>query len=253
MPALRNARHEAFAKALARGKSASAAYRAAGYQSAPHKARGHGHRLRTREDVAARIQELVDRPQSRIATQQVVEAIRTGRPTIYRRELAILARRLALLGATDAEMAEVLNINVRTLGNWMDKHPEFSKAIKSGMRQADGEVAERLFSRATGHSHEAVKIFMPAGADAPVYARYVKHYPPDTNAALAWLSRRQPGLWREKQQIDITGTVAHQIAQMTPEQRAQDALDLVQRARQRLAEYRQTIEHEPSPEPETED
>jgi len=30
-------------------------------------------------------------------------------------------------------------------------------------------------------------------------------------------------------------------------------LDLVQRARQRLAEYRQTIEHEPSPEPETED
>ena len=36
---------------------------------------------------------------------------------------------------------------------------------------------------------------------------------------------------------------------MTPEQRASDALDLVQRARRRLAEYRQTIEHQGEPEP----
>src|SRR5882762_11231032 len=95
MPVLQNARHEIFAKALAGGKSASAAYRAAGYQCAPHKARGHGHRLRTREDIAARIQELVDKPQNRVATQQIVEAIRTGRPTIYRPELATLARKLS--------------------------------------------------------------------------------------------------------------------------------------------------------------
>ncbi len=40
------------------------------------------------------------------------------------------------------------------------------------------------------------------------------------------------------------------LAQMTPDERAQDALDLVARARQRLAEYRQTIEHEPAPEDE---
>ena len=89
---------------------------------------------------------------------------------------------------------------------------------------------------------------MPAGATEPVYAPYVEHYPPDTNAALGWLSRRQPGLWKERQAVDVTGSVAHQIAQMTPEQRAQDALDLVARARARLAEWRATIEHEPAPE-----
>src|SRR5216683_8303382 len=54
----------------------------------------------------------------------------------------------------------------------------------------------------------------------------------------------------DAQRRDPASTVAHQIAQMTPEQRAQDALDLVARARQRLAEYRQTIEHEPAPEDE---
>ncbi len=107
------------------------------------------------------------------------------------------------------------------------------------------ETANRVRGRIEAVLDAATVRGFPAGAEAPVHARYVKHYPPDTNAALAWLSRRQPGLWREKQQIDITGTVAHQIAQMTPEQRAQDALDLVQRARQRLAEYRQTIAQEP--------
>ncbi len=249
MPPLLNERHELFAKALAGGKSASAAYRSAGYKCAPHKARGHGHRLRTREDIAARIQELVDKPQSSIATQQVVEAIRTGRPTIYRPELAALARKLALLGATESEMADLLNIHESTLSNWMGKHSEFSRAVKSGKLQADAEVAERLFSRATGHSHEAVKIFMPAGAEAPVYAPFTAHYPPDTKAALAWLSRRQPGLWRERQKVNVTGSVAHRIAQMTPDERARDALALAERARRRIAEYRQTIEHQGEPEP----
>ena len=118
MPVLSNARHELFARALASGESASTAYRAAGYLCAPHKARGHGHRLRTREDIAARVQELIDKPQNRIATQQIVEAIRTGRPTIYRPELATLARKLALLGATDQEMADALGIDQGTLDRW---------------------------------------------------------------------------------------------------------------------------------------
>ena len=96
----------------------------------------------------------------------------------------------------------------------------------------------------------AVKVFQGTPEGGPVIVPYQEHLPPDVGAAKLWLSRRRPDLWREKQQIDITGSVAQQIAQMTPEQRAQDALDLVARARQRLAEYRQTIEHEPAPEDE---
>ena len=40
---------------------------------------------------------------------------------------------------------------------------------------------------------------------------------------------------------------------MTPAELAADAIALVERVRRRLAGYRQAIEHEPSPEPETED
>src|ERR1700680_1017096 len=108
-------------------------------------------------------------------------------------------------------------------------------ALARGRVQADGEMAESLYRRGLGYEHLATKIFMPPGAEEPVYAPYVEHYPPDTHAALAWLARRQPGLWRERQQVGLTGSIEHRLAQMTPEERMRDALELVKR---RLAEAR---------------
>jgi hypothetical protein len=70
---------------------------------------------------------------------------------------------------------------------------------------ADAEVADKLYHRACGYSHEAVKIFMPAGAESPVYAPYVEHYPPDTMAATRWLGNRQRKLWSERTEIAHTG------------------------------------------------
>ncbi len=102
---------------------------------------------------------------------------------------------------------------------------------------------------ARGYRHEATKIFMPAGSEAPVYASYVKHYPPDTNAALAWLSRRQPDKWKDRQEVNVTGTIAHRLSQMTPEERGAFARDLAEQARRRLIDAGVIIEHEPEPAP----
>ncbi len=98
-----------------------------------------------------------------------------------------------------------------------------------------------------------MKIFLPSRGSEPIYAPYTQHYPPDTKAALRWLMNRQPALWRDRQEVNVTGSLEHRLNQMTPEERAADAVELMARVRRRLAEYRQTIEHEPSPEPETED
>jgi predicted house-cleaning NTP pyrophosphatase (Maf/HAM1 superfamily) len=54
MPVLPNPKHEAFAQARVKGKSADEAYAAAGYK--PH--RGNAHRLSTNESVVARVTEL---------------------------------------------------------------------------------------------------------------------------------------------------------------------------------------------------
>jgi hypothetical protein len=62
--------------------------------------------------------------------------------------------------------------------------------------------------------------------------------------ALRWLQNRQPGKWRDRREVDLAGTIAHQIARMTPEERARDAIELVERVRARLAAPR-SIQHEP--------
>ncbi len=98
-------------------------------------------------------------------------------------------------------------------------------------------------------SSRRLKIFQGTPEGGPVIVPHQEHLPPDVGAAKLWLSRRQPDLWRERQQVDVTATVAHRIAQMSPEQRAADAIELVERARRRIAEYRQTIEHQGEPEP----
>jgi hypothetical protein len=62
--------------------------------------------------------------------------------------------------------------------------------MAKGKIAADAEIADKLYHRARGYSHEAVKIFMPAGANAPVYAPCVEHYPPDTQASIGGVPRQ---------------------------------------------------------------
>jgi len=135
------------------------------------------------------------------------------------------------------------------LGSFAPIFFQFRESITRGKIQADAHVAEALFRRACGYNHPAVKIFLPSGAGEPIYAPYTKHYPPDTKAALRWLMNRQPAVWRDRQEANVTGTVAHRISQMSADQRAAHALELAERVRPRVEEYRATIEHEPIAEP----
>jgi hypothetical protein len=127
-----------------------------------------------------------------------------GRPSSYDSRLDDKAYKLALLGCTDVEMADILGISEQTLNVWKHEHPEFSESIKRGKYDADANVADRLYQRAMGYSHPAVKIFMPSGAEEPVYADYTEHYPPDTQAASLWLRNRQPEKWRDKTEREST-------------------------------------------------
>lgn len=124
---------------------------------------------------------------------------KTGRPTAYKPEFAEIARRACLIGFTDQELAELLGVTVRTLGNWKHQHEEFLQALKAGKDVADDRVERSLYERATGYRVEAVKIFMPAGAEEPVYAPYIENHAPDTTAAIFWLKNRRPEQWRDKQ------------------------------------------------------
>jgi hypothetical protein len=123
-----------------------------------------------------------------------------GRPTDYLEEYNEQAKKLCLLGATDKELADFFDVAESTINLWKKTHPEFSESIKEGKLQADANVSERLYSRAMGYSHPEDKIFNNAGSEMVV--KTVKHYPPDTAAAIFWLKNRRPDKWRDKQEID---------------------------------------------------
>ena len=106
------------------------------------------------------------------------------------------AEKLAKLGATDEDIADALEICVATLYNWRNEYPAFLDALKGGKIMADAEVASKLFHRATGYEHPDVDIKVIEGQI--VTTDLVKHYPPDTTAAIFWLKNRRPDLWREK-------------------------------------------------------
>lgn len=131
---------------------------------------------------------------------------RTGRPSSFREEYVEQVRKLCLLGAKDEEIANFFNVAVSTLSLWKTTHPEFSAALKEGKAAADSVVADSLFHRAKGYSHQAVKIMQYEGE--PIEVPYVEHYPPDTTACIFWLKNRRPELWRDKTETksDVTVT-----------------------------------------------
>lgn len=133
------------------------------------------------------------------------ETNKGGRPSDYREEFAVQAEKLCLLGATDMEIADFFEVTDRTIYRWKHAHPEFCQALKAGKEKADERVERSLYQRAIGYTHEAVKIFMPANADAPVYAPYREQFPPDTTAGIFWLKNRRPDSWRDKQEHAHSG------------------------------------------------
>ncbi|WP_294768611.1 helix-turn-helix domain-containing protein [uncultured Rhodoferax sp.] len=122
----------------------------------------------------------------------------TGRPTKYKDEYSAQALKLCKLGATDKELASFFEVHVDTIDEWKRVYPAFSVSLKEGKLAADAEVASKLFHRATGYSHKAVKIVADAKTKDEHVVEYDEHYPPDTTAAIFWLKNRRPDLWRDK-------------------------------------------------------
>ena len=120
-----------------------------------------------------------------------------SRSTLYKKEYARIAKSLALLGATDSEIADALGVCERTINNWKKSHKEFFAALKEGKIIADANVADSLYNRALGYSHPELKVFNNMGEIVTFECE--KHYPPDPTSAIFWLKNRQPALWRDKQ------------------------------------------------------
>lgn len=136
-----------------------------------------------------------------------------GRPTKYKVIYIQHAYKLALLGATDKELADFFEISESTLNEWKLKYPKFSESIKRGKQIADGEVADKLFKRATGYEHPDVDIKVVSGKI--VKTTLTKHYPPDPVSMIFWLKNRQKKKWRDRVEQGFTDSEGNDINPVT--------------------------------------
>jgi len=59
-----------------------------------------------------------------------------GRPTKYDPAMCAIVIAAGEDGETLAGMAEACDVDRETINNWMDAHPEFSRAVKRGLQRA---------------------------------------------------------------------------------------------------------------------
>lgn len=124
-----------------------------------------------------------------------------ARPSKFNNALKETILDLYKRNKTDAQVAAIIGVSVRTINNWKTKYPTFLHAVKEMKFAADDLVEASLFSRATGFRQVEEKLVFKDGKWER--AKTLKVHPPDTTAAIFWLKNRQPENWRENYELDI--------------------------------------------------
>lgn len=129
-----------------------------------------------------------------------------GRPPKYDPKThPVAVEYMATAGLTDKEMAEKLDISLSTFYEWSNKHSEFSDAKTRGKEKPDDMVENALLQSALGYEHDSVHITNHQGVVTKTPIK--KKYPPNDRSIQFWLKNRRPEKWRDKQEIDLTGSV----------------------------------------------
>jgi hypothetical protein len=103
-----------------------------------------------------------------------------------------LGRRLALLNIPDTEIAAVFGIDHVELVNWQHRYPSLKESISEGREKADGQVVNALHQRAIGFKYKEEVVNKQGDV-----VELTKYAIPDTQACIAWLSKRHKQ-WKDK-------------------------------------------------------
>ena len=152
-----------------------------------------------------------------------------GQPTKYKPEYNELACNYCLLGATDKDLANYLDVDESTINNWKIQHPAFFESIKDGRERADMNVTKSLYKKAMGYKQKVTKVMQYQGV--PVIVEVEEEVPPDTTAQIFWQKNRQPKYWRDKQDVAVTieedidtdainARIKELLGSLTPEEKA---------------------------------
>lgn len=130
-----------------------------------------------------------------------------GRSSDYDPSMNDQARKLALLGMTNEEMAEFFGVHVSTFQRWLAENIAFHEAVSEGKVVADANVADSFYKRATGEHVEVEKIIKNRETGEYTVIKYKTYIPGEASAALNWLKNRRRKDWQDKVDHNHTGKV----------------------------------------------
>ena len=135
-------------------------------------------------------------------------------------------------GLTDEQIAHNMGVSIATLYNYKRDHLAILDALKRGKEVVDIQVENKLFQRAMGYSYDEItkeKVYIKdengknCRSEIQVTKIVTKEVAPDVTAQIFWLKNRKPRDWRDKTDIDYTGTLVTKVERMT-EDELQDEL-----------------------------
>ena len=109
---------------------------------------------------------------------------------------------LAAVGATQADIAQFLQINELTLIRWKAENPLFCKALTTSAEKANQRVKASLYMRANGYTRVERRVAVTKEGGVVDYEEEV-YYPPDSGSIKLWLMNRDAKNWREKQAVEV--------------------------------------------------
>lgn len=131
----------------------------------------------------------------------MAEKKKRGRPPKFDEKKLELMQLLYKAGKTDEQVANLIDVSIRTIHGWKTKYPELLHPLKDWKLEADKEVVKSLYERATGYTRTVERL----GKDGVVPC--IEEMAPDPTSMIFWLKNRQPDKWRDKQDHELSGTV----------------------------------------------
>lgn len=113
-------------------------------------------------------------------------------------------------GLTDEQIAVNMNIVPSTLYEWKKKYSEISESLKRGKEVIDRQVENALLKRALGYKYDEIIREQMENGDLVITKVVTKEVHPDTTAQIFWLKNRKPADWRDKQNIEHSGTISYE-------------------------------------------
>lgn len=115
-------------------------------------------------------------------------------------------------GLSNEQIAHNIGITAKTLCEWQNRFSEFRNAIKKGKEVVDREVENAMLKRALGYEYDEVTQEPVTDKDTGVTEmrvtkRVTKQIVPDVTAQIFWLKNRKPEAFRDKRDVELSGSV----------------------------------------------